>query len=91
MSERLRESMSAGQPLSAGARRLTRRAINMSAAAQLVELASVSRQHEELGRRRDELIDECIAAGHSERAIGTAARLSGPAINLRKKKGATGA
>lgn len=65
---------------------LSRRHINLAHAAALVELSAVSREWERLGERRQELIDQCIAAGHSERAIGTAARVTGAAIHQRKEK-----
>lgn len=52
----------------------------------LIELRGIQRQFDELSARKEELIDACINAGHSERAIGSAAGMSGPAIHYRKKK-----
>jgi hypothetical protein len=53
----------------------------------LHELGLISQQMMQLQARRDELIEQCIAAGHSERAIGEAAGVSGPAIHQRKERG----
>lgn len=52
----------------------------------LVELAKTSGQIASLMRRKEQLVEQCIEAGHSERAIGQAAGVSGPAINQRKKR-----
>lgn len=40
-----------------------------------------------LGRLRDRLIDKAIADGFSERTIGAAAGISGPAVHARKRTG----
>lgn len=51
----------------------------------LAELQQVTAWRDELTARREELINACIDAGHSERAIGRAAGISGPAIHQRKR------
>lgn len=54
----------------------------------LLELGRIRTQMADLLIRQEELIAKAIEAGHSERAIGEAVGMSGPAINQRKKRSA---
>lgn len=51
----------------------------------LIELRSVADALIVLERIRDDLIRASLSEGHSEREVGRAANVSGPAINQRKK------
>lgn len=52
----------------------------------LAQLRRITQRIEQLRSRRDKLIDQAIDEGHSERVIGEAAGMSGPAIHYRKTR-----
>lgn len=52
----------------------------------LDQLRQITRRLRTLAAQRDELIQQALREQHSERKIGEAADMSGPAIHQRKQK-----
>lgn len=52
----------------------------------LDRLKTISRRIRALSKERDQLIEQALNEGYSERVIGAAADMSGPAIHQRKDK-----